>query len=85
MTPFSRNTRAALRAFVVRCDRYCRGAKVTRAWLSKAIFGKAGVLGDLADASASDDAALNITISRIERAEEKLTELESDEELEEAA
>lgn len=57
--------------FIVRCDRYCESAQVSRVWLSKRLFSDTFRLDQLA-AGQSD-----VGVKRLERAMADLADLEA--------
>jgi hypothetical protein len=69
----STSIETALTDFLARCDAYCERAGVSRAWLSKRLFGMADKLDDFADRKA-DTGAWGLTgrIAVLEKLEAEL-------------
>lgn len=58
--------------FIVRCDRYCKRASVSRVWLSKRLFSDTFRLDQLAEGKS------DVGVRRLERAVADLASLEAD-------
>lgn len=57
--------------FIIRCDRYCRVADVSRVWLSKRLFSDTDRLTQLAGGTS------DVGVKRLERAAADLAALEA--------
>jgi len=57
--------------FIVRCDRYCKRASVSRVWLSKRLFSDTFRLDQLAEGKS------DVGVRRLERAVADLASLEA--------
>lgn len=57
--------------FIIRCDRYCKAASVSRVWLSKRLFSDTDRLSQLASGSS------DVGVKRLERATADLASLEA--------